>query len=54
MDYRALLSKYMRIVGENEGVSFVPESCTGWPVCNVELTEEELSELKQIEDETTP
>ncbi len=47
IDYRELLVKYMTIVGMQNGVDFVPETVDEYPV---ELTEQELEELKTISD----
>ena len=46
MDYRELLKKYIQIVIECEGVTFIPNSIAG-----EEISQEELDELKNLETE---
>lgn len=49
MNYLVLLQKYMEHVNDCEGVTFVDKLNSGG-LCAVEFTEEEVEELKRLDD----
>lgn len=51
MDYRELLKRYMSHVLENEGITYVEDHMVNTHTDAVQFTDEELAELKKIEDE---
>ena len=56
MDHRSLLKKYIRLVRDTEGATFIPSTQTdrtlhGAPT--VSLSAEEVAELQALDDEST-
>ena len=47
MNYRELLIKYINMVGEEEGVSFIDHDFKP-----IDFTEEEWEEMKKLDDES--
>lgn len=52
MDYRDLLVKYMALVIQEEGISYLNHVEFPWGINPVKFTEQEMSLLRQIERET--
>lgn len=49
MNYRELLKRYMLFIRGEEGVTFV--DMAEWPDGDIQLTADEITELRQIESE---
>jgi hypothetical protein len=56
MDHRDLLKKYIRLVRDSEGATFIPCTATDRTVTGaltVSLSAEEVAELQALDDEST-
>lgn len=49
VDYKVLLTKYMEVIAQVEGITFVSE-CSTSPDARISFTVEELSALEEIEN----